>query len=197
MLTATLLRIGEHLSESLAIQNPFLPMQFSVPIVGALIGAVILFFGRKLFWLCVAAVGFAAGVEIAPHLVQEPSPLLALTVALVLGLIGALLALFLQKIAIAVLGFLAGGKLAGAIAAAFFVQYAEHSTIIFLVGGVIGAILMLVLFDLALIVVSSLIGAHLIQSAIVLPASGSTIVFIALTIIGIVIQAASLRRSEV
>ncbi len=197
MLTATLLRIGEHLSESVAVQNPFPPMQFSVPIVGALIGVVILFFGRKLFWLCVAAVGFAAGVEIAPHLVQEPSPLLALTVALVLGLIGALLALFLQKIAIAVLGFLAGGKLAGAIAAAFFVQYAEHSTIIFVIGGIIGAVLLLVLFDWALIVVSSLIGAHLIvyQSAIVLPQSGSIIVFIGLAVIGVLVQAASLRRS--
>src|SRR6266496_2774591 len=101
-------------------------MQFSVAIVGALIGAVTLLFGRKLFWLCVAAVGFAAGVEIAPHLVHEPSPLLALAVALVLGLIGALLALFLQKVAIAVLGFLAGGKLAGAIAAAFFVHSAPY-----------------------------------------------------------------------
>jgi hypothetical protein len=196
MPSATLLRIGEHFSESLATQNPFLPMQFSVPIVGALIGAVILFFGRKLFWLCVAAVGFAAGVEIAPHLVQEPSPLLALTIALLLGLIGALLALFLQKIAIAVLGFLAGGKLAGAIAAAFFVQYAQHSTIIFLAGGVIGAILLLVLFDWALIVVSSLIGAHLVQSAIVLPASGSTIVFIGLLTLGVLIQAAALRKIQ-
>src|SRR5213083_2580864 len=180
----------------MAVENPLQSMQFSVPLVGALIGAVILFFGRKLSWPSVAAVGFAAGAEIAPHPVHEPSPLLALTVALVLGLIGALLALFLQKIAIAVLGFLAGGKLAGAIAAAFFVHYAQYSTFIFLVGGIIGAILLLVLFDWALIVVSSLIGAHLIQSAIVLPASGSTIVFIALTIIGIVIQAASLRRSE-
>jgi hypothetical protein len=179
-----------------AIQNPFPPMQFSVPIVGALIGAVILFFGRKLFWLCVAAVGFAAGVEIAPHLVQEPSPLLALTVALVLGLIGVLLALFLQKIAIAVLGFLAGGKLAGAIAAAFFVQYAEHSTIIFVIGGIIGAVLLLVLFDWALIVVSSLVGAHLIQSSIVLPPSGSTIVFIGLAVLGVLVQATFLRRSQ-
>src|SRR6266581_2743184 len=129
-------------------------MQFSVAIVGALIGAVILFFGRKLFWLCVAAVGFAAGVEIAPHLVHEPSPLLALTVAVVLGIIGALLALFLQKVAIAVLGFLAGGKLAGAIASAF-----------------------------------------LIQSAVVLPATGSTIVFLGLAVVGIVVQAVSLRRA--
>src|SRR6184192_25504 len=179
----------------MAVQNP--SMHFSVAIVGALIGIVILLFGRKLFWLCVAAVGFAAGVEIAPHLVNEPSPLLALTVALVLGLIGALLALFLQKIAIAVLGFLAGGKLAGAIAAAFFVHYAQHSTIIFVIGGVIGAILLLVLFDWALIVVSSLIGAHLIvyQSTIALPQSGSIILFIGLPVVGVLVQAASLRGS--
>jgi hypothetical protein len=181
----------------MAVQNPFPPTHFSVAIVGALIGVVLLLFGRKLFWLCVAAVGFAVGVEIAPQLVNEPSPLLALTVALVLGLIGALLALFLQKIAIAVLGFLAGGKLAGAIAAAFLVHYAQYSTVTFLVGGVIGAILLLFLFDWALVVVSSLIGAHLIQSAITLPPSGSTIVFIGLTIVGILVQAASLRRGQV
>ena len=172
-------------------------MNFSIPILSILIGVVILLFGRKLFWLCVAAIGFAAGVELAPHLVQDPSAILSLTIALLLGIIGALLALFLQKIAIAVLGFLAGGKLAGAIAAAFFVHYAQHSTIIFVVGGVIGAILLLVLFDWALIVVSSLIGAHLIvyQSTIALPQSGSIILFIGLAVVGILVQAASLRRS--
>jgi len=167
---------------------------FTVPLVGALIGIVILFFGRKLFWLCVAAVGFVAGVELAPHLVTEPSPLLQLTVAIVLGIIGTLLALFLQKIAIAVFGFLAGGKLAGAIAAAFFVHYAHYSAVIFAVGGLIGAILLLTLFNWALIVISSLIGAHLIQSAIVLPPTGSTIVFLGLAVIGMVVQAASVRR---
>ena len=85
---------------------------------------------------------------------------------------------------------------AGAIAGAFFVHYTQYSTFIFLAGGVIGAILLLLLFDWALIVVSSLIGAHLIQSAIVLPPSGSTILFIGLAIIGIMVQAASLRRSS-
>jgi hypothetical protein len=172
-------------------------MHSSITIVGVLIGVVILFFGRKLFWLCVAAVGFAVGVEIAPLLVNEPSSLLGLLVALVFGVLGALLALFLQKVAIAVLGFLAGGKLATAIAAAFFVQYAQYSTIIFVVGGIIGAILLLVLFGWALIVVSSFIGAYLIESAIVLPPTGSTLVFIGLAILGIFVQAASLRRSAI
>ena len=172
-------------------------MHSSVALVGVLIGVVILFFGRKLFWLCVAAVGFAVGVEIAPQLVHEPSSLLALVVALVFGLLGALLALFLQKIAIAVLGFLAGGKLACAIAVAFFVHYAQYSTIIFIVGGIIGAILLLALFDWALIVVSSFIGAYLIQSAIMLPPTGSTLVFVGLAIIGVIVQATSFRRTAI
>jgi hypothetical protein len=180
-----------------AAPTSFPPMHSSVAITGALIGVVILFFGRRLFWLCVAAVGFAAGVEIAPQLVHEPSSLVALIVALLFGVLGALLALFLQKVAIAVLGFLAGGKLACAIAAAFFVHYAHYSTIIFIAGGIIGAILLLVLFDWALIVVSSFIGAYLIESAIVLPPTGSTLVFVGLAIIGIIAQGASFRRTAI
>ena len=172
-------------------------MHSSVTIVGVLIGIVILFFGRKLFWLCVAAVGFAVGVQIAPLLVNEASSLLALVIALAFGVLGVLLAFFIQKIAIAILGFLAGGKLATAIAAAFFVQYAQYSTIIFIIGGIVGAILLLAVFGWALIVVSSFIGAYLIQSAIVLPPTGSTLVFIGLAILGIFVQAASFRRSAI
>ncbi len=172
-------------------------MHSSVTIVGVLIGIVILFFGRRLFWLCVAAVGFAVGVEIAPLLVNEASSLLALVIALVFGVLGVLLAFFIQKVAIAVLGFLAGGKLATAIAAAFFVQYAQYSTIIFVIGGIIGAILLLAVFDWALIVVSSFVGAYLIQTAIVLPPTGSTLVFIGLAILGIFVQAVSFRRSAI
>src|SRR5205085_8888022 len=117
-------------------RNRLFPMHSSATIIGVIIGVLVLFFGRKLFWLCVAAVGFAVGIQIAPMLVNEASSLLALVIALVFGVLGALLALFIQKVAIAVLGFLAGGKLATAIAAAFFVQYAQYSTIVFVVGGV-------------------------------------------------------------
>jgi len=156
-----------------------------------------LFFGRKLFWLCVAAVGFAAGLQIAPLLVNEASSVLALVIAVVFGILGALLAVFIQKIAIAVLGFLAGGKLATAIAAAFFVQHAQYSTIIFIIGGIVGAILLLAVFGWALLVVSSFIGAYLIQSAIVLPPTGLTLVFIGLAILGIFVQTVSFRRRTI
>jgi hypothetical protein len=171
-------------------------MNLPIPIISLLVGAVVLLFGRKLFWLCVAAVGFAAGVELAPHLINQPSPVLALTFALVLGFIGALLALFLQKVAIAIAGFLAGGKLAVAIAATFFVQSAQYYGITFLIGGIVGALLLLVLFDWALIVLSAVVGAHLIQSAFVLPATGAGLLFIVLVAIGVIVQAAALQRSR-
>ena len=172
-------------------------MNLPLPIASAIIGVVILFFGRKLFWLCVAAVGFAAGVELAPQLISEPSPLLALTFALVLGLIGALLAMFLQKIAIAVFGFLAGGKLAVAIAAAFFVQNAPYYGVTFVIGGIVGAILLLVLFDWALIFLSAIVGAHLIQTAVILPATGNAVLFVVLVVIGVLVQAGAWRRTRV
>jgi hypothetical protein len=171
-------------------------MNFPLPILSVLIGAFILLFGRRLFWLCVAAVGFAAGVDLAPRLVHEPSSLMALIFALVLGFFGALLALFLQKIAIAVVGFLAGGKLAVAIAAAFFVQHANYFGITFLIGGILGALLLLTLFDWALIVLSSIVGAHLIQGAIALPPSGTAILFVALAAIGIIVQTAAMRSGR-
>jgi Domain of unknown function (DUF4203) len=172
-------------------------MTLPIPILSVLLGVIILFFGRKLFWLCVAAVGFAAGMEVAPHLMHEPTPVLQLSVALILGFVGALLALFLQKIAIAVAGFLAGGKLAMALVGAFIAEGARYPGITFIVGGIIGAILLLLVFDWALIVMSAVVGAYLIGHTIILPPTGATILFIALAAIGIVVQAAGFRRRTV
>ena len=168
-------------------------MNLPIPILSVAIGVVVLFFGRKLFWLCVAAVGFAAGVEVAPHLVHEPSVVLQLSVAVVFGFIGALLAMFLQKVAIAIAGFLAGGKLAVALVTAFVVRGANYPGVTFIIGGIIGAILLLALFDWTLIVLSGVVGAYLICQTIVLPQTGATILFVALAVIGVVVQATAFR----
>ncbi len=172
-------------------------MDLSIPIISGVIGVVVLLFGRRLFWLCVAAIGFAAGIEIAPHLANQPTPLLSLSFALVFGLVGALLALFLQKLAIGIAGFLAGGRLAIALVATFFVQYATHDWLVFIIGGLVGAVLLLAVFDWALILISSLIGAHLITRLITLPPTGLTLVFGGLVLCGIVIQATAFRRRAV
>ncbi|MBA3883572.1 MAG: DUF4203 domain-containing protein [Chthoniobacterales bacterium] len=171
-------------------------MNASLPIVSAVIGAVVLLFGKKLFWLCVAALGFAAGVELAPHIVQQPTPLVQLSIALVLGFLGALLALLLQKLAIGVLGFVAGGRLAVGLAATFTFAYTNSYWMVFVIGGILGAVLLIALFDWALILLSSLIGAHLIVGAITLPPTGATILLMGLLIVGVFAQATAFRRSR-
>src|SRR5437764_7115557 len=158
-------------------------MNASISILSVVIGAVVLFFGRKLFWLCVAAIGFAAGVTLASHIVNEPTPLVQLTFALLLGFIGALLALFVQKFAIALVGFLAGGRFAVGLVATFVAQYASHYWLIFILGGLLGTVLLLMLFDWALIFVSSLVGAHLITGLISFPPTGGLLLFSALVLL--------------
>ncbi|HLW35761.1 MAG TPA: DUF4203 domain-containing protein [Chthoniobacterales bacterium] len=172
-------------------------MSLPIPILSVLIGAVVLFFGRKLFWLCVAAIGFAAGMEVAPQLMHEPTPILQLSIALVFGFVGALLAMFLQKIAIAIAGFLAGGKLAAGLMAAFVVESANHYWITFIIGGIIGMILLLSLFDWALIVMSAAVGAYLISHTVTLPPTGTTLLLVGLAIVGITVQASAFRRRAV
>src|SRR5205823_2666174 len=98
-------------------------MNLSVPIISVIVGVAILFFGRKLFWLFVAALGFAVGLQIAAYFMREPPQWMTLLVALGCGIIGALLAILLQKIAIAVAGFVAGGRIAWALAASFYVDH--------------------------------------------------------------------------
>jgi hypothetical protein len=173
-----------------------LPENFSVPIIGVLIGVAILFFGRKLFWLFVAAIGFAVGVELAAYFMRNPPLWLTLVAAVGLGILGAVLAILLQKFAIAVAGFIAGGRLASALLAAFFVDYSHYRGITFVIGGIAGALLLLVLFDWALILLSSVQGAHLIGNGIALPQTGAVILFVALVVLGVVVQGSMLRKAR-
>ena len=170
-------------------------MNFSLPIVGVAVGIALLLFGRRLFWLFVGALGFAIGLQLAPHLSQNPPLWLSLLLSLGLGLIATLLALLLQKIAIGIAGFIVGGRVAVAIAAAFLVDHAHYSVITFVVGGILGALLLLALFDWALIVFSAIEGARLIGDGVHLPSTGTTILIVALAFFGIIVQSAMFRRS--
>jgi hypothetical protein len=133
-------------------------------------------------------------MEIAPQIMHTPSPIFVLVVALGIGVLGAILSIVIQKFTIAVTGFIAGGRLAIGLSAAFYVNHAEYSRIIFVIGGILGAILLLSLFDWALILLTSVEGAHLISSMIVLPQMGCMIVLIVLIVIGVVAQTAMLQR---
>lgn len=165
-----------------------------LPVVSIVVGALILFFGRRLFWLFVAAIGFWVGFELTPYLLQHPPSWLAIAVALFLGVIGAVLAFIIQKVAIAIAGFLVGGHVATAFLAAFVHTPPQQSWIAFVIGGILGAILLLALFDWALIFFSAIAGAELIVRHIHLPAAGTTVVFLLLAVLGIIVQTALFGR---
>ena len=135
------------------------------PLAFLLVGLLLLLLGRRLFWLFVAVAGFVIGVEAAPYILPHQGELFTLVVALVLGLLGALLAIFVQKLAIGVGGFVGGGYLAAVLCGPLLggtgMAY-PGAWLCFLVGGILGAILMMAFFNWALIILSSLQGAHLI-----------------------------------
>jgi len=124
-----------------------------------LIGVVLLTLGRKLFWLFVGCVGFAAGFTYVHQLWGTQSDLMILGIALGLGLIGALLAVFFQALAIALAGFVAGGYVTFSIMNLFGLEAPQLIWLFYLTGGIVGTVLLFIIFDWALIALSSLLGA--------------------------------------
>jgi hypothetical protein len=158
-------------------------------VIYLLVGIIFLTSGRRLFWLFVACVGFVIGFEYGGNLTGIKDQWSILIIALGTGIAGALLAIFLQSIAICVAGFLIGGfavinllELTGYLSHQYFL-------ISFVVGGIIGLILMLGLFDYALIFLSSIAGAFMIVHTIYLMPPVKTIVFLILAMAGAVFQA--------
>ena len=78
-------------------------------VAGILVGLVLLGYGRRLYWAFVAGVGFLTGLALGPRLLPGQPEWMILTAALVLALAGAVLAVVVKKLVIAVIGFFAGG----------------------------------------------------------------------------------------
>src|SRR5215475_11965530 len=150
------------------------------PIANIVAGAVLLVLGRKLFWLFVAIVGFYVGFEFARAVAAEQPAWLLWTIAIGAGLIGAVLAMFLQRVGFALGGFYAGGYIA-------FLAVERFAP------GTIGAVLAALLMDWAIVVLSCLVGAALVVPALALSPLASALVYAALVAVGIVVQAQLMR----
>ena len=161
------------------------------PVPAILVGILLLTLGRKLFWLFVAAIGFLVGTEFAAPFLPAGSGWLV-AVGLVLGLVGAVLALVVQKFAVAAAGFLAGGYFLMTALVAWAPQDSAYGWITFLIGGFVGAMLMIFVFNWALIVFSSISGAHLIVHAFPGAQDMATGIFAGLVVVGCVVQGRAL-----
>jgi len=121
---------------------------------------------------------------------------LVILVAVLGGLIGAVLAIWLQKIAVGIAGFLLGGYLALWLAEMLNFGPNMWTWLIFIAGGIIGVILVLSLLEVALIGITALIGAALIVQVFTLSPTVAGVLFIALAIVGIVIQTKTLTSDS-
>jgi hypothetical protein len=115
---------------------------------------------------------------------------------LVIGVIFALLAIFLQALVIGIAGFLIGGYILTVLASMIGMDAAGAMTwVIYILGGIIGLILVSILFDWALITLSSLAGASLVVQAFFPQGAAGGLIFLILFILGVVVQG-SILRSE-
>jgi hypothetical protein len=160
-----------------------------VLVLHVLAGAAILLLGRRLFWLFVAVMGFLASFEFVPLLLPGRPEWVVLLVSVVAGGVGAILAIGLQYVAAAIVGFVAGSY--GSVPLVLLL-FGSSSSWIPLLGGIVGAVLMLLLFDWTLIVLSALAGARAILLAFEPQAELAILAWLALAAVGIAVQASML-----
>ncbi|MBW8874493.1 MAG: hypothetical protein JF614_05980 [Acidobacteria bacterium] len=134
------------------------------PIFLLLAGAALLLAGRRLFWLFVGLVGFFTVYQwFEPY---GAAPNVRLLVAVLAGVVGIFLAIFLQKVAVALAGFFVGGWFVAQLLGLHMAHPRGMDLVIFAVAGILAAILAVKVFDLALVLLSSLAGAGLIADAL-------------------------------
>lgn len=150
-------------------------------------GAVLLLAGRRLFWLFVAVTGFFVGAAVAGNLFLDQPQWVVWIVAAGAGIIGAVLAILLQRVAFAVAGFYAGAYLA--ITLVQSLDWGMPDMAVYLTGGLLGALLAAFVMDWAIIVLSSLVGSVLIVTPLNLQPFQGALLASVLAAVGILVQA--------
>jgi hypothetical protein len=163
--------------------------------LNVLIGAGLLFAGRKLFWLLVGGLGFMLGLELASRFEFRSEWMLVLA-ALALGVVFALLAVFVETVAIGIAGFLGGGLGLMRLANLLGIDAPAARTVAFIAGAVLGVALIIWLFNVALIIISAAAGASMVSAGLLLTDAQRSIVFFALMLIGVLVQFLALRRER-
>lgn len=164
--------------------------------VRLIFGTIMLMRGSRLYWLFLSLVGFLLGFDLAEQFMSGRPHNVIVVVAVLAGAAGAFLAIFLQRLAIVVGGFFAGGYLALGLLDGFGISNNPYHWLFFVLGGIIGAILLWALFDWALIVLSSILGSVLILRALPVNQHMTNMLFLGLLLLGIAVQARLLMMSS-
>jgi len=159
-----------------------------ITLVRLVAGTGLLTLGRKLFWLFVAAIGFETGAFIATRMLHSGSELLVLVIAIVAGILGALLALLVENLVVSAAGFLAGGYLLVNVLELLRINPGHVDWLVYLIGGIIGATAAFIVLDWALIILPSLSGAFIITTAVLHGFQLEVVAIVVLFVVGVAIQ---------
>jgi len=163
-------------------------------IVYITLGIVLLMLGKKLFWLFAGSISFIIGYEYAGLFLEGFPQRNILIIALIMAIIGIVLAFAIQKVGAGIAGFFAGGYVALNIVAELGFLSGWLPWAIFVIGGIVGAVLMYMIFDWAVIVLSSLSGAFFIVTAMNFSMHLTKILFVVLACIGCLVQAYQMKQ---
>ncbi len=175
-----------------SLQHSLVPWTVTAtPIVALVVGVVLLLFGRRLFWVFVGVVGFMAGWHLALGSWRHSPGGGRLLLALLAGLLGVVLALLLQKLAVALAGFFVGAYLLAGLLGWPLEALRPGQQLVLLLAGVVAAVLALLVFDFALILYSALAGAGLIVDNVHLRLGGTArlLLLVVLAAVGAAVQA--------
>lgn len=166
------------------------------PIVQVAAGVLVLFAGYRLYWVFVGVVGFLVGTTFAEQMWPGLSQAALFGVACLTGLIGIVIFLMTQKLAIALAGFTVGTYALATVFMAFGLDSTVWAWIAMAVGGIGGGLLAFLVFDLALMVLSSLGGAFMITHALVWDPRLKLVAVASLCALGLVSQTKQYRKAK-
>ncbi len=157
-------------------------------VVLAILGLALLVAGRRLFWLAVGTLGFVAGYQAMESWATGMPRATVLVIAVAVGVLGLLLALLLQKVAVALAGFFLGVVLMTFLLPATGLVLGPWNGLVVAGGGLLMALVALALFSLALIVLTAGAGASLLVQALAPPEPWSLLLLVALWVVGVLVQ---------
>jgi hypothetical protein len=155
------------------------------------LGAVLLLVGRRLFWLLIATVGFLVAFTLVQRLAPESPQPLHWVLAVGAGLVGALLAIFAQQLAVGAAGMLFGGFATLWVLEHYGIDLGNWEWVALVAGGVVAGVLALAVLETALVVLSAVLGAGLVVGASRLDGLPAVVLFVVLVIVGVSVQIGS------
>lgn len=164
-------------------------------IANIIVGLLLLFMGRKLFWLSMGIMGFLVGVNYAAAFMPQASGLNLFILAIFLGMVGALVAVVFEWVAVMLVGFLAGGYFLINVFSILTAQI-QDAWWLYFIGGIIGMFIMAIAFNWALIGISCAAGAMLIVEHLNVDESLRNLIFICSLVIGILVQCITFKPTE-